>query len=188
MEKYHFRKGARISGFTADEVGQELERIRKANGGKLATETVVAEATPEDALLHNHFEWDDLKAGHEYRLIQARTLVKVVVVKHGASIAGKFVEGEPRSKYVHVQSEEGGYYQDLIVAVGNVDEYQAALRETTTRLTSAENAVNELKAAAARGKRKGDRVYINMAVDAIAAAKTAIGKIPIAPSRPQANV
>lgn len=60
----------------------ELRRLRSANGGELSKEVVLAAATPASSVLHSLFEWDDAKAGHEYRLCQAGDLIRKVQVEH----------------------------------------------------------------------------------------------------------
>jgi hypothetical protein len=57
----------------------ELKRIAAENGGLLKPETVVEEARPISSPLHNRFTWDNTKAAHEYRLWEARHLIRVVV-------------------------------------------------------------------------------------------------------------
>lgn len=57
----------------------ELKRIAEENGGLLKPEIVVAEARPRSSPLHSRFTWDNTKAAHEYRLWQARQLIRVVV-------------------------------------------------------------------------------------------------------------
>lgn len=57
----------------------ELRRIAKANGGLVHPEAVVDSARPKSSPLHSRFEWDDGEAGHQYRLWQARQLIRVVV-------------------------------------------------------------------------------------------------------------
>lgn len=54
----------------------ELHRIRDENDGVLTPEAVVEDSTPEDAPLHNHFEWDDKKAAHKHRIEQARQIIR----------------------------------------------------------------------------------------------------------------
>lgn len=49
----------------------ELER-----NDKLEPETVVSEATDPGSPLYTHFEWDDSTAAHEWRLQQARQLIR----------------------------------------------------------------------------------------------------------------
>jgi hypothetical protein len=57
----------------------ELKRIAKENGGLLKPEIVVREARPRSSPLHSRFTWNDTKAAQEYRLWQARQLIRVVV-------------------------------------------------------------------------------------------------------------
>ena len=57
----------------------ELKRIARDNGGFLQPETVVAEARPASSPLHSRFEWDNTAAGQQYRIWQARQLIRVTV-------------------------------------------------------------------------------------------------------------
>ena len=60
-------------------ITQELERISNLNGGILKPEHVVEHAKDPQNPLHSQFQWDDSKAAHEYRLWQARQLIRVTV-------------------------------------------------------------------------------------------------------------
>lgn len=57
----------------------ELKRIAEKHGGILKPEVVVQEARSKKSPLHSRFCWDDSKAAHEYRIWQARQLIRVVV-------------------------------------------------------------------------------------------------------------
>lgn len=59
---------------------ESLLREVRERRGLLTPQNVVEEARPEDHPLHSHFEWDDQVAGHEFRIIQARTLIRRVTV------------------------------------------------------------------------------------------------------------
>lgn len=61
------------------DVGRELERIRVENGGLLRAVDVVREAANAASPLHSHFQWDDGVAAAQYRLWQARQLIRVMV-------------------------------------------------------------------------------------------------------------
>lgn len=61
------------------EVISELKRIADENSGLLLADKVVAAARNEDSPLHNRFEWNDSEAAHQYRLEQARHLIRVAV-------------------------------------------------------------------------------------------------------------
>ena len=57
----------------------ELKRIAASNGGLLQPEAVVEKARPVTSPLHSKFTWDDSEAAHQYRLWQARQLIRVTV-------------------------------------------------------------------------------------------------------------
>ena len=59
-------------------VEAELRRIRDEHDGNLAPDDVVEEAKARKHPLHNLFEWDDTVAGHQFRLSQARALIRSV--------------------------------------------------------------------------------------------------------------
>lgn len=62
-----------------NKVISELKRIAQENGGLLQPETVVEAARPTSSPLHSRFEWDNSVAAQQYRIWQARKLIKVVV-------------------------------------------------------------------------------------------------------------
>lgn len=64
---------------TSNSVIEELERIAKQNNGILQPEIVVEEARRPSSPLHSKFTWDDTEAAHQYRIYQARNLIRVVV-------------------------------------------------------------------------------------------------------------
>lgn len=59
---------------------KELEVIRERSGGLLHPEDVIDHARDPASELHKYFEWDDNEAAKEYRLIQARKVIKVAVI------------------------------------------------------------------------------------------------------------
>lgn len=56
---------------------EELAAIYHQHGA-LSPALVVEAAAPEDHPLHKYFKWDDAEAGEQYRLVQARTLIRSV--------------------------------------------------------------------------------------------------------------
>lgn len=84
----------------------ELKRIAKENGGLLQPETVVEEARPASSPLHNRFQWDNSIAAHEYRIWQARQLIRVCVdvIPGTDKISEVFVSLSPDR-----ERESGGY-------------------------------------------------------------------------------
>ena len=58
---------------------RELAAITKAEG-ILRAESVIAYARDPESALHHRFTWDDTAAAHQYRLEQARRLIRCAVV------------------------------------------------------------------------------------------------------------
>lgn len=61
---------------TKQDVIEALRAIEDAEG-RLTPEAIVKAARPKGSPLHDRFEWDDRKAGHAFRLIQAQKLMTI---------------------------------------------------------------------------------------------------------------
>ena len=85
-----------------------LKRIAKQSGGVIKPESVVDAARPESSPLHSRFTWDDTEAAEQYRLWQARTLIRTQI---------KYIEVEGKATPFRVfvsltpdrEEESGGY-------------------------------------------------------------------------------
>lgn len=78
-------------------IASELRRIAKSNGGLLLPQSVVESARPTSSPLHSRFQWDDSVAAENYRIWQARQLIRVVVehIKGVAAPTEVFVSLSP---------------------------------------------------------------------------------------------
>lgn len=76
---YQWRPEARVK-IDAQAAGEELERIRVCGNGRLVAAQVVDASRPDDAPLHDHFEWDDQQAAEQFRIDQARYLIRSITV------------------------------------------------------------------------------------------------------------
>lgn len=117
----------------ANVAGSELERIYKRDG-KIEPSVIVEESRPDDAPLHDCFEWDDERAAQMYRERQARCMVANVVKV-----------GEPREDtytraFVHVQKE----YRPLSVVLKSKDMTQELLQNALRELKCFEAKYREL--------------------------------------------
>ena len=87
----------------------ELEQIRQMHGGLLKPEDVVKFARNDRTALHAEFEWDDERASFEFRLEQARKVIRVAVTV----LPSPHSDEEPVRAYVSVASDRaqpgGGY-------------------------------------------------------------------------------
>ena len=101
----------------------ELNSLSESNGGLLAPEKVIAFARNKSTALHSAFEWNNTKAGHLYRLEQARHIIRAVIViiehKNVPTSVQAFVS-LPRDR-----KPEGGYR--TTIAVMSKAEHKAEL-------------------------------------------------------------
>jgi hypothetical protein len=132
-----------------------METMRKAvqttvndiykESGEVKPSDLLERAEPKTSPIHDAFEWDNKKAGHEYRLIQARTWIRKVDIV--------FEDRTERLVHVPLLSIEGnaepdngeGYYKPISVVQGDYDEFKRAKSAVLARLNSAKNAYEELK-------------------------------------------
>lgn len=103
-------------------VAEELERISRKHKGVLRPRDVVKFARNPETALHEHFEWDDTKAAEEYRLEQARRIIRVQVV---------YLEedSEPIRAYASLQKDRGRDSYRPITRVMQDEEMRAELME-----------------------------------------------------------
>ncbi len=99
--KFRVVPGSRIRKGDAQMLGQTFERLKKS--GPLTAERVLDEATNTGSPLHRYFEWDDSRAAHNYRLEQARRLLRSIEVVI-SDAKGKEV---PMRAYYSVKDAEG---------------------------------------------------------------------------------
>ena len=80
MKQIKWKKGYRNSGIDPAAAHAELERLRTAGDGKLKPAEVVSAAKNENSVLHPAFQWDGRKAASEWRLYQARNLIRSIEI------------------------------------------------------------------------------------------------------------
>lgn len=111
---YDFRPGHSIKNVNAQDVGDELERLR-AEKGVLTPADVLEAASDKDSPMHNAFEWDDTEAARRFRLQQARKLIVSIRVINSPVQARV-------PAYVSVRDpEKGRSYVPTVEALTNED-------------------------------------------------------------------
>jgi len=119
----------------AEIAGKELERIEKKYNG-MDAKKVVEESRDEKTVLHKCFEWNDKKAAEGYREVQAKEIIRHLVlveivkeseeeIKTRAFVSVKSDEMNKKKKYVtfeNAMSDE--YYKQQIIMQG-ISELQA---------------------------------------------------------------
>jgi len=115
--------------------GEHLEVLRQESGGDLTAECVVRDAATVGAALHTAFEWRDQEAAHQYRLEQARCLLRSVMM-----IEGEGADADVQQVYTTVvrTGPEGERLPRTYTALVE------ALSEPVLREQVLESALNEL--------------------------------------------
>lgn len=115
---YSWKNGAHHSPqIEAQVAGEELEKIRVKNNGRLENGDVVEAARDKRSPLHPAFEWDDKKAASAYRLDQAGNLIRaidVIIVKDEG-------EQKPIRAFVSVRREADRSYTSVQHALSDAD-------------------------------------------------------------------
>lgn len=114
----------------AQVAGEELERIRVRNNGRLESRTVVEEARPEDAPLHPAFEWDDAKAAEMWRVEQAGYLIRHIEVVHEKENG----EATPIRAFVSVKRDEDRSYTSVEHALSDEELRQQVISQAWAEL------------------------------------------------------
>ena len=78
---YSFGKWGKILKNSAEVAGPVLMALKESEKG-LNPDTLLEASRPEDAPLHNEFEWDDTVAAEKFRKEQARYIIRHLVVIH----------------------------------------------------------------------------------------------------------
>lgn len=117
----------------AQTAGNELQRIYERDG-VIEPETVVEESKIPSAPLHSCFEWDDEKAAHEYRITQARGIIRAIV-----SVDETEQSPETRA-FVSVERE----YHPVSVVIRNPEKRDILLQNALNELHWFEKKYNSL--------------------------------------------
>lgn len=120
---------------------QALKQIADENGGIVTPAAVVMAAQPEDSPLHSRFEWDDEKASHNYRLWQARQLLRVCVEL--ITVGDKQTT---TNVFVSLTSDrEAGGYRSLVHVMSDADKRQQLLADALRELELFQDKYRELQ-------------------------------------------
>lgn len=117
-----------------ERVREELEQLRQNNGGEFVAPAAVVEFAKRNkrAALHKEFEWNNTKAAQQFRLEQARHLIRLyinVIETEGGDIPARMyvsLEGDRRSK--------GGGYRTLESVMTNAELRSQLLQQALDEL------------------------------------------------------
>lgn len=115
-------------------VEARLKKLADLGGGRLTPDSVVEDAKSPRSPLHDWFEWDDTEAAHQWRLTQARELIRSVRVE---------VQTEHRtvSTVRYVRDPNAGNDEQGYVEVARLRKESDLAREALRREIIAANAL-----------------------------------------------
>lgn len=126
------------------EVIAALERIAKANHGELRVQDVVKAARPAASPLHSWFNWDDSEAAQQWRLQQARQLLRVTV-----AYIGDDEESIPIRVFVSLSTDryngKGGGYRVTTAVLSDAERRQQLLDDALEEMKRFRAKYAELK-------------------------------------------
>lgn len=118
-----------------------IQELVQASGGLLAPADLVEAARPETSPLHRYFQWDDTEAAKQYRIVQARGLLRVCVRYEPSG--NEKLEVRVFASLPQDREKEGGGYR-MMVEVLSDEILRAQL------LIDAQNELNRFKIKYAR--------------------------------------
>ncbi len=138
--KYEWVEGYRDK-LSPEVVANELRRIEEKKG-VLDAELVVEYAKSKKSPIHDAFEWDNSLAAHEYRLTQARTMIRSLrVVVEDAT--------QPKRLFWHTVEQCGKNQKSMYVLRdrlgGEAELQEATYREVVSQLKGLRARYAELK-------------------------------------------
>lgn len=111
---YQWKSEARLK-IDPQVAGEELERIRTWDNGRLDAKSVVEVSRDPGAPLHPAFEWDDAKAAEGFRVEQAKYMIRMIVV----SPEPEKEEAKPIRAFVSVVRDEDRSYTSVSHAMAD---------------------------------------------------------------------
>jgi hypothetical protein len=169
--KYQLARGIG-GGVDACAAGEELERINETYNG-LRPPEVVEESKPTTAVLHRCFEWRDELAGEQWRLHQARNLIRAVHVIDdvtGEARGAAFVHVTIRNDNEDEDSERA--YLPVSAVVRDEDLFASAVSEIRSQIAGLQQSLGHLADANAK-----HRPRIQRAAKAVAKAQAAMAPL-----------
>ena len=137
---YQWKAAAHVrGGVKAQAAGTHMEKLRKKKGA-LTAEIIVEDARSERSPLHPAFEWDDSVAAHEFRLDQARYVLRSVV-----TVDESQPEGKPMRAFVVVNELGEDAYQPLYVVMADATLRQQVLSRAKRELQQWEERYRDLE-------------------------------------------
>jgi len=132
-----------------ERVAQEVENLHTSLGHVPTPDELIHTASAADHPLHQLFEWDDSKAGHQYRLMQARAILRrvesrQVTIVHPPREISVDMSGAGIGRYI--RDPDAGYHQQGYVEVSKIRSDETLTRKAVlTELRYAKAYINRAR-------------------------------------------
>lgn len=136
---YQWKPEARVK-VDAQVAGEELERIRTWNNGRLDAVNVVEASRDPGAPLHSEFEWNDAKAAVKFRVEQAKYMIRSITVTPTSDNGPT----APIRAFVSVMRDEDRSYTSVQHALSDDELRAQVLRQAWAELEAWRNRYAEL--------------------------------------------
>lgn len=126
---------------SVEKIVEELEEIRKSNGGLLMPAQVVEFAKNPETALHARFTWEDTEAAQRWRLHEAREVIRVHVTVIGES-------AEPVRAYVSLSTDrrDGGGYRAVVDILESPEQHAQMVADALNELRAFKRKYDHLTA------------------------------------------
>ena len=137
---YEWVAGSRhkVSAQIAGEVCAELEK-----NGNLTAKNLVDVSRPEDAPLHDEFEWNDTEAAEKYREHQARNVINAIKVVREEDDSDN--ENEAGVRAFYTLRRETPEYESIQIILSDEEKYTELMRVAIRELMAFERKYNKIK-------------------------------------------
>lgn len=120
-----------------DKKKKAVEETMAALGENASAEEVLEYSTNPNAPLHPFYEWDDTRAGHQYRLQQTRQFIRLVVTVLPPEQPKPIELRVEQRKYISAPSDDGKRRYRLVTEVAkDPDKVRKIMREFASHLRS----------------------------------------------------
>lgn len=141
---FEFAEGARFQPGAhkdAKAVGDHIEMLRARCKGELTPQDILDDARHDNSPLHSFFEWSDTEAAQQYRLQQARGLIRAVVAVYVS-------DDKPAVRqraYVHVPERGTEHYREASHAMSQAKTRELVLQRAWSELQAWRKRYADLK-------------------------------------------
>jgi hypothetical protein len=143
---YEFRdgfipqKGAKLN---AEAVGKHLEMLREKFKGEITPADILEDAAHNNSPLHQYFEWSDTEAAKQFRLTQARSLIRSVVAIYREPERTR--ETVKVAAFTHIPEGETSHYRATHHALSQAQTRNVILEQAWRDLQGWRRRYRELK-------------------------------------------